>query len=115
GLAIDSPVPGTALFGEVAVLDAVATHDPATGEVVLFATNRSVRDDVVLDVDLRGFPGLAVLEALTLSNPDHTWAATADDDTTVVPRPNTTAKIADGRVRAELPPVSWTMIRLGRA
>ena len=114
-LAIDSPVTETARFGEVAVLDAVATHDPATGEVVLFATNRSVRDDVVLDVDLRGFPGLAVLEALTLSNPDHTWAATADDDTTVVPRPNTTAKIADGRVRAELPPVSWTMIRLGRA
>ncbi len=114
-LAIDSPVTETARFGEVAVLDAVATHDPATGEVVLFATNRSVRDDVVLDVDLRGFPGLAVLEALTLSNPDHTWAATADDDTTVVPRPNTTATTADDRVRTELPPVSWTMIRLARA
>jgi alpha-L-arabinofuranosidase len=114
-LAIDSPVTETARFGEVDVLDAVATHDAETGEVVVFATNRSVTDDVVLDVDLRGFPGLAVVEALTLSNPDHTWAATADDDTSVVPRANTSAKTADGRVRAELPPVSWTMIRLGRA
>ncbi|MEN5074662.1 alpha-N-arabinofuranosidase [Isoptericola cucumis] len=114
-LAVDSPVHETARFGDVATLDAVATHDPETGEVVLLATNRSVTDDVVLDVDLRGFPGLRVVEARTLSHPDHTWSATADDESSVLPRPNTTAKVADARARAELPPVSWSMIRLGRA
>ncbi|GAA1713708.1 alpha-N-arabinofuranosidase [Isoptericola hypogeus] len=114
-LAVDSPVHSTARFGDVATLDAVATHDPETGEVVLLATNRSVTEDVVLDVDLRGFPGLRVVEALTLANPDHTWSATADDDTSVLPRANTTAKVADDRARAELPPVSWSIVRLGRA
>ncbi|PRZ06909.1 alpha-N-arabinofuranosidase [Isoptericola sp. CG 20/1183] len=114
-LAIDSPVTETARFGEVPVLDAVATHDPDTGEVVLLATNRSVTDAVTLDVDLRGFGALRLLEALTLSNPDHTWTATADDDTSVAPRTNTSAKTADDRAYAELPPVSWTIIRLGRA
>ncbi|MEV0949920.1 alpha-N-arabinofuranosidase [Promicromonospora sp. NPDC050249] len=113
-LAIDSPVHKTARFGEVAVLDAVATHDAGSGDVVVFAVNRSLTGPVVLDVDLRGFPGMRVAEAVTLSNPDHTWSATADDDTSVLPRPNTSAKVADDRVRAELPPVSWSMLRLVR-
>jgi len=114
-VAVDSPVHETARFGDVATLDAVATHDPETGEVVLLATNRSVTQDVTIDVDLRGFPGLRVVEAVTLSHPDHGWSATADDDASVRPRPNTTAKVADGRARAELPPVSWSMVRLARA
>jgi len=76
--------------------------------------NRSLTGPVVLDVDLRGFPGMRIAEAVTLSNPDHTWSATADDDTSVLPQPNTSAKVADDRVRAELPPVSWSMLRLVR-
>ncbi|WP_125773375.1 alpha-N-arabinofuranosidase [Antribacter gilvus] len=114
-VAVDAPVEETAKFGEVPVLDAVATYDAESGEVVLFAVNRSVTQPVTLDVDLRGFPGLQVVEALTLANPDHTWSATADDATSVLPQVNTTAKVADDRARAELPPVSWSVVRLGRA
>ncbi|MFD7310503.1 alpha-N-arabinofuranosidase [Promicromonospora sp. NPDC059942] len=114
-LAVDAPVQETAKFGPVPVLDAVATHDTETGGVVVLAVNRSLTDDVALDVDLRGFPGLRVVEALTLSNPDHTWSATADDATSVLPRANTTAKVADDRAHVDLPPVSWSMLRLERA
>ncbi|HEV6955570.1 MAG TPA: alpha-N-arabinofuranosidase [Promicromonospora sp.] len=111
-LAVDAPVQETAKFGDVPVLDAVATHDPETGGVVVFAVNRSLTDDLALDLDLRGFPGLRVTEAVTLSNPDHTWSATADDATSVLPRPNTTAKVADDRAQVTLPPVSWSVVRL---
>ncbi|WP_454041393.1 arabinosylfuranosidase ArfA [Cellulosimicrobium sp. Marseille-Q8652] len=114
-VAVQSPAEETARFGDVPVLDAVATHDPATGDVVLFAVNRSTTRAVDLDVDLRGFPGLRLVEALTLSNPDHTWQATADDATSVVPVVNTSAKVADDRARAELPAVSWSVLRLARA
>ncbi|MEU4362437.1 alpha-N-arabinofuranosidase [Promicromonospora sp. NPDC023987] len=113
-LAVDAPVQETAKFGAVPVLDAAATHDTASGGVVVLAVNRSLTDDVALDVDLRGFPGLRVVEALTLANPDHTWSATADDATSVLPRPNTTAKVADDRAHVDLPPVSWSMLRLER-
>ena len=113
-LAINSPVQETTKFGPVPVLDAVATHDPESGGVVLLAVNRSLTKDVALEVDLRGFPGLRVAEALTLSNPDHTWSATADDDTSVLPRPNTSATITDDHAHADLPPVSWSMLRLER-
>jgi alpha-N-arabinofuranosidase len=113
-LAVDAPVQETAKFGPVPVIDAVATHDPETGGVVILAVNRSLTHDVALGVDLRGFPGLRVAEALTLSNPDHTWSATADDATSVLPRTNTTAKVADDHAHVELPPVSWSILRLER-
>jgi alpha-L-arabinofuranosidase len=113
-VAVQSPTEETRRFGEVPVLDAVATHDPETGDVVLFAVNRSTTRAIDLDVDLRGFPGLRLVEALTLSNPDHTWQATADDATSVLPVPNTSAKVADDRARAELPAVSWSVLRLAR-
>ncbi|SEJ11094.1 arabinosylfuranosidase ArfA [Demequina mangrovi] len=113
-LAIDAPEYETARFGGVPVIDAVATRDPESGEVVIFAVNRSTTDEVALDVDLRAVPGLRVLGATSLSNPDHTWSATADDDASVAPVANTTASVADGRASALLPPVSWNVIRLGR-
>ncbi|WP_062380314.1 arabinosylfuranosidase ArfA [Demequina pelophila] len=113
-VAIDGPDYETKKFGNVPVLDAVATHDPDTGEVVIFAVNRSTTEQLTLDVNLAAFPGLRLLDATTLSNPDHTWTATADDDSTVTPVPNTTATVDAGRFAAELPPVSWNVIRLGK-
>jgi alpha-N-arabinofuranosidase len=113
--AVDCPTIETAKYGEVATLDAVVTYDEAAGEVVLFAVNRSTTEPLALDVDLRGFGDLTVAHALTLSNPDHTWTATADDSTSVLPRPNATARIQGGRAHVELPPVSWSMVRMARA
>lgn len=93
-------------------MDAVATRDPVTGAVTLFAVNRSTTDQVDLAVDLRSVPGLRVVEASTLAHPDHTWVATADDDTTVAPRPNGTATVDEGRLSVRVPALSWSMVRL---
>ncbi|MDQ0612795.1 alpha-N-arabinofuranosidase [Microbacterium sp. W4I4] len=114
-LAIESPMVDTARFGEVTALDAVATYDDESGDLVILATNRSATDELTLNVDLRGFSGLRLVEAITLSNPDHTWSATADDDSSVAPRDNGTARVVDQHAGVELPPVSWTMLRLTRA
>src|SRR5690606_33436638 len=102
-LAVESPLVQTARFGEVPALDAVATFDDSTGDLVVFAVNRSTAEDLQLELDLRGFPGLRLVEALTLSNPDHTWSATADDDSSVAPRVNASARLADERAHVSLP------------
>ena len=88
-------------------------RDPETGAVALFAVNRSTTETVTLEVDTRSIPGLRVLGATTLSNPDHTWVATADDDTAVLPRDNDSATVDGGRLTVQVPPVSWNVVRLG--
>ena len=112
-VAVEAPTYETAKYGDAALVDAVATRDAETGDVALFAVNRSLTETVTLEVDARSLPGLRVIEATTLANPDHTWSATADDDTSVAPRVNTSATVRDGRVSVQVPPVSWNVVRLG--
>jgi len=111
-VAVESPTYETARYGDAALVDAVATRDEESGAVAVFVVNRSTGAPAALDVDLRALPGLRLVEASTLANPDHTWSATADDDTSVAPRANASARVADGRLRVELPPVSWNVLRL---
>ncbi|GGC09088.1 arabinosylfuranosidase ArfA [Cellulomonas carbonis] len=109
-----TPTHETAKFGETPLVDGVATHDPESGAVAVFAVNRSLTEDMTLEVDLRAFEGLRVEEALTLANPDAYARATVDDDETLAPRPNTSAVLEGGTGRITLPPVSWTVLRLVR-
>ncbi|TDE89174.1 alpha-N-arabinofuranosidase [Occultella glacieicola] len=112
-VAVDAPTLETEKFGEVAALDAVATRDPETGAVAIFAVNRSTTESLTLTVDVRSLGDVRVVGAQTLSNPDHTWAASADDATSVLPVENGTAVVSDGVVTVELPAVSWSVVRLG--
>ncbi|MBG0817074.1 alpha-N-arabinofuranosidase [Planomonospora sp. ID82291] len=107
-----SPVHETAKYGEVPLLDAVATRDPETGETVLFAVNRSVSEPLELTVDARSLGTAAPPTAVTLSGPDVYARNTADDPDRVAPRPLTGVTADGGTLRAVLPAVSWTMIRL---
>jgi alpha-N-arabinofuranosidase len=107
-----SPVHETARFGEVPVLDAVATWDADAEEAAVFAVNRSQHEPLVLDVDVRALPVSSVREALTLADDDRTARNTAEQPDRVVPLANRTAELVDGRLRMELPPVSWSLLRL---
>ena len=111
---ISSPTYETKRYGEVPVLDAVATWDEESGITTVFAVNRSMTDSMDLEIDLRA-AGHQVLEATSYSSTDPYWAASADDDSSVVPVANETASVSEGIVKMELPPVSWNVIRLARA
>ncbi|MFC8680347.1 alpha-N-arabinofuranosidase [Microbacterium ureisolvens] len=111
---IASPTYETARFGEVPLIDGVATYDEESGEIVVFAVNRSESDTLTLEVDVRN-GAVEVVEATSYAHEDPRWTATVDDDTTVLPRANDTAALTDGVVTMQLPPVSWNVIRLGRA
>jgi alpha-N-arabinofuranosidase len=109
---MSSPTQETAKYGDAPVLDAVATHDPETGEVAVFCVNRSLGETTAVEVDVRAFGSARVVEALTMSHDDPHARSTADDDTSLAPKPNATARVEDGRLRVELPPVSWSVLRL---
>ena len=91
----------------------LATHDPENGQVTLFAVNRSTSGPLHLDADLTAFAGLGLVEALTFTSEDPLWHATEQDSTSVLPAQLDGTAFVGGRLTADLPPVSWTMIRLG--
>jgi alpha-N-arabinofuranosidase len=113
--AVSAPTQETQRFGDVAVVDSVATQDPETGEVVVFAVNRHRAESVELTADVRGWPGLAVQEATVLSDDDVRAANTQDQPDRVAPRAHDGAAVSDGTLRLTLPPVSWAAVRLAPA
>lgn len=111
-VAIDSPQYENKRFGQSNVLDSVVTYDEASGDLVVFAVNRSIDQATELSLDLKAFGSVEVVEAITLSNEDYHWYATMEDSTSVGPLPNESAKISDALLTAALPAISWSMIRL---
>jgi alpha-N-arabinofuranosidase len=102
----------TAQYGDVALVDAVATHDPDNREVAVFFVNRSQDEPTRVELDLgAGFRDVRIVEAVQYSHPDPYWTPTADDADRVLPVPFEPA-VTGPIVSAELPPVSWAMVRI---
>lgn len=111
-LAAESPLLETEKTSGFTALSAVATFDAEAKEAVVFAVNRSATDALTLDAAVGSLNAGKVIEAVTYSNKDPYWQATADDSTSVLPSGNVSVKLDGGRLTAALPAVSWTMIRL---
>jgi alpha-N-arabinofuranosidase len=104
-------VPGE---GEVPVLEATAVHDAAAGALTVFAVNRA-DGPLPLEVVLRELDGVRVTEHLVLADDDIDACNTAEQPDRVVPRAGSGATVEGSRLRAELPPRSWNVLRLGGA
>ena len=102
----------TAAHGEVPLVDAVATSDPTTGELALFLVNRATGTSTTVEVDLRRTGVSTITETVAVWDDDLTAANTLADPERVRARTNDTAVLVDGRLRIELPPVSWTALSL---
>ncbi|QFZ20202.1 arabinosylfuranosidase ArfA [Saccharothrix syringae] len=109
---VAAPTHATGRHGEVPLVDAVATRDPGSGEVVVFAVNRHRGEPVELRVPLAGLGGVEPVEAWSLHDADPTATNTEREPDRVVPRP-LEVEVVDGALRVVLPPVSWQAIRLG--
>ena len=81
--------------------------------MTVFVVNRDQAQDAALEVRLTAFgDSLRVAESWTLADDDLTATNTAADPDRVVPRPTGHVEVTDGVLRATLPPVSWSAIRL---
>ncbi|MDG5806631.1 alpha-L-arabinofuranosidase C-terminal domain-containing protein [Streptomyces ossamyceticus] len=108
---IQAPVYDTARHGEASVIDAVATADEDRAAV--FLVNRDLHEPAQVTIGVRSLGSTHVTEAVTLADPDVYARNTLTEQNRVTPAPNATAKLADGVLTVELPPVSWSAIALG--
>lgn len=111
----DGPVQVTARHGEVPTVDSAATWDEQAGTLAIFTVHRGQEDPAALEVDLRAFPPLALADALVLADEHPSAANTAAEPERVVPRPLSGITLEGGVLRADLPPISWSVLRLQSA
>lgn len=102
----------TAQYGVVNLVDAVATHDAATGSTSVFLVNRSMDEAAEVTIDVRALGAVAVTGARTLSDEDLYAKNTLADQDRVGLTENTSAVAADGTITITLPPVSWSALSL---
>jgi alpha-L-arabinofuranosidase len=113
-LALDVPTYATKRYGEVPLVDAVATRDPETGAAAVFLVNRSEQESTTVTVDVGRLGALTIAETHTLADDDVFAANTLDAPERVAPAANASARLADGVLTIEVPPVSWTAVALTR-
>ena len=102
----------TEAHGHVPLVDAVATHDPDTGHAAVFVVNRSLDTPFELDVDVAALAVDEVTETVSIWDDDLTAANTIHEPKRVEAKVNATARLAGARLRATLPPASWTALAL---
>ncbi|MEO7017235.1 MAG: alpha-N-arabinofuranosidase [Leifsonia sp.] len=118
GVSLDvTPVSGTystAKFGDVPVVDAVASYDESTGRIALYVVNRSIDEAVEVEIDLAGHGTLDAFSvtARTLSDSDLNASNTLEHPERVGFDDNTTVTRDGDVMRIQLPAVSWTEVLL---
>ena len=109
---LDTPQYETALYGEVPVTDVVATRDDGTGDVAIFAVNRSQNESATLHVALHAFPGMRVVEHLSFGGDASDLTNNESAPTRAVPQACDVGPVGVDGFSANMQPQSWNLIRL---
>ncbi len=107
---IDSPTIYSKKFGDVPVLDAVWVE--GDGDLTLFAVNKDLSEDIMINCDLRQYKTMKVVEHIVLTNEDIRSVNTESFPERVTPSKSEESRLEDGVLRTKLVRHSWNMIRL---
>ncbi|MBP3650608.1 MAG: alpha-N-arabinofuranosidase, partial [Clostridia bacterium] len=108
---IDSPTYDCSDYEKVPLVDGTATLAD-DGSVTIFAVNRDMNEDIVLNADLRGFGDLKIAEHIVLHHDDVKAINTETNPDNVAPTAGNGGTIDGGQLEVKLPSLSWNVIRL---
>ncbi|MEP6852119.1 MAG: alpha-N-arabinofuranosidase [bacterium] len=111
-VSVRSPLMDTVAYGPVPAVNAAASHDHETGQVAVFLVNRDLQATIPVELTLAQARNLRVSHHTVLHDDDIRAQNSARDPQRVTPGPGRGAVLEDGRLRLELPPVSWTTVVL---
>ncbi|HET6488033.1 MAG TPA: alpha-N-arabinofuranosidase [Spirochaetia bacterium] len=109
---VRSPVYQNRKHGEVPYLETIATINREAGELSIFAVNRNLQEDLLLEGAVAGFRGLEVMEHIVLAHRDNKASNTRAKPDTVVPARRNATRVEGSTLQSRLPPLSWNVIRL---
>lgn len=107
---LSTPIEEHSEWGEVPLVESVATCNPDNGEVTIFALNRSARDlPFQADLDEGAWK---VFDHIVLSDDDLEAANTLANPDRVIPKPAPLPHLEGRSLQTTLGSFSWNMIRL---
>ena len=109
-----SPVYEAKQYGEAPYLDCVVVENPEKEELVIFAVNKDLEEDMEVTIDLRQYADYRVLEHIVMQNDDLKAVNTETNPDNVVPKAGGNAKADSGVLTAVLGKTSWNVIRLSK-
>jgi len=110
-LLVESPSYDTAAYGRAPLVDAVASIND-DGAVSVFLVNRSQDAATIVSIDIGSLGTARLAESSTLADDDPNATNTLEQPNRVAASPNQSARIDDNVLTVELPPISWTALRL---
>lgn len=96
----------------VQAIEAASVKDEESGELRVFLVNRDISEDILTDLDLRGFAGYRLIEHVEFHDPTLQAANSHDNPDALVPTLNPDTKLENGQISVMLKSLSWNMIRL---
>lgn len=111
---VNSPTYESKKYGEAAYLDSVVVYNEAIDELVLFAVNKNLSDDLEVSMELRQFADYKIVEHIKMHHDDVKAVNTEEIPDNVVPVVGGTSEIHDGVLKAVFENKSWNVIRLRR-
>ena len=109
---VDAPTYENKKYGTVPYVDAVAVYNEQQDELVIFAVNKNLQEDLELTVPLRQFEDYVITEHVQLHHEDLYAVNTEEAPNTVIPAANGCSRVEEGILTATLSAKSWNMIRL---
>ncbi len=111
GACIRSPKYDSASFTDVPFVDAVPVYDEQADTLTIFAASRSMKEDILLDLDLRAFEDFTPSWHISVHNEDLN-AVNGPDGETIYPVSQTgTVSGENGHFTVSVKGMSWNVIR----
>jgi alpha-N-arabinofuranosidase len=111
---VKAPVYDTVEFSDVPCLESVVVYEEEKEELTIFAVNRDLEESLLVETDLRDFPGYRVIEHIVLESDDPNAVNSLDNPNRVVPHTGGKTVIEDDMAKSVLNKLSWNVIRLGK-
>lgn len=109
---VNSPTYECKKFGEVPCVDCVAVMNDEKDELVVFAVNKDLEEDIEISMNLKQFAEYKIAEHITLHHDDVKAVNTENDPNQVAPKCDGVSKIEGDILKATLKSKSWNVIRL---
>lgn len=101
-------------YGDTPYLDCVIVDNEEAEELVIFAVNKDLEEDMEVTCDLRQYADYKVKEHIVLHDEDLKAVNTEEDPFRIRPEANGTSAMDGGQFAAVLKHKSWNVIRLGK-